>query len=285
MMEKGAFRWRYWRVQDGRVTEVDGAVAAEEPLRVIINGQEVAVLMRSPGQEKELAVGFCVGEGLIRDFEAIQLLHHCGSSSALGLTDPGAVEEGNRVEIRVEESAWQPHPPSAVGRLIRSSCSAVALEEIDLDLPVLEEGPRVSVEVLLGLRRRLHRGQAGYAQSGGVHAAAVFDAEGRVLAVGEDVGRHNAVDKVVGTCLIRKTPLHDKILLSTGRASYDMVVKAVRVGIPIVITISSPTSLAVRLADLYRCTLVGYLRSKRLHLYTGRDRLIWPKGLHLAPST
>jgi FdhD protein len=150
------------------------------------------------------------------------------------------------------------------------------LHEVDLDLVALPDGPKVALEVVLGLRRTMHQAQANYARSGGVHAAGIFDQSGELLALGEDVGRHNAVDKALGICLLREIPLTDKLILSTGRASYDMVVKSVRMRLPIVLSISSPTSLAVRLADLYRCTLGGYLRGRRLLLYTGPERIALP---------
>jgi FdhD protein len=254
---------------------VEGPVAAEEPLRIEVNGQEIAILMRSPGQEKELAVGFCLSEGVISDLDAIRLVHFCGSASPFD-HDEENIDTGNRVEIRVDEAAWKPRPPGEAGRLIRSGCGAVPLQEVDLDLAALPDGPTVSLEVVLGLRQTMHRAQSAYSQYGGVHGAAIFDLAGQFVALGEDVGRHNAVDKAIGVCLLRGIPLEDKLILSTGRASYDMVSKAVRMGITIVLSISSATSLAVRLADLYHCTLGGYLRGGRLRLYTWPERIVLP---------
>lgn len=271
MDDRHLFHWRYRQLRDGRVQEVERPVATEEPLQIELNGRTVVTLMRSPGQEKELAVGFCLSEGLIEAMEAIHLVHFCGSGSPFAPAAGG--EAGNRVEIQADPAAVQPRAPGEAGRLIRSGCGAVPLEEVDLDLAPLPERPPVSLEVLLGLRQTMQRAQADYARHGGIHAAAIFDRTGQLLALGEDVGRHNATDKAIGACLLRGTPPADNLLLSTGRASYDMIVKAVRMRFPIVLSISSPTSLALRLAQLYRCTVIGYLRRGRLRLYTGPERV------------
>jgi FdhD protein len=133
---------------------------------------------------------------------------------------------------------------------------------------------RVEFRTLSHLSGQITRQQAAYRAAGGIHAAAVFDAHGRTVVVCEDIGRHNAVDKAVGYCLLRRIPLQDKMVVSTGRASYDMVAKGVRLGIPILASISSPTSLAVELAEALNCTLLGYLRGKKLNIYTHRWRIV-----------
>lgn len=126
----------------------------------------------------------------------------------------------------------------------------------------------VAIERLARLPGQITRKQTAYRAAGGIHAAAVFDTAGRAVVVCEDIGRHNAVDKAMGYCLLRGIGLQDKILVSTGRASYDMVAKGVRLGVPIIASISSPTSLAVELAKALNCTLLGYLRGKTLNVYT-----------------
>jgi FdhD protein len=136
------------------------------------------------------------------------------------------------------------------------------------DLEPLQSDVKVSAELLSHLVGQLTRQQDAYRAAGGIHAAAVFDLHGRPIAVCEDIGRHNAVDKATGYCLLRGIPLRDKVLLSTGRASYDMVTKGVRLGLPILASISSPTSLAVELAEALNCTLLGYLRGRTLNVYT-----------------
>jgi FdhD protein len=265
-----------WTVQ--RVTEAGAEaeqlrVVAEEPLIIEVNGQEAATLMRLPGWEKELAVGFCLSEGLIADVEAIHLVHHCGR----GLPAPGEeVEEGdglelasrNRVQIQAAEGSYKRRGADEVMRLVRAGCGAVGVELGDLDLPPVCSELRIGARTLLKLNAALRQGQELFQDVGGVHAAALFDAEGRVVVIREDIGRHNAVDKVLGHCLLRRIPLHDKIILTTGRTSYEMVSKAVRVGLPILASVSTPTALAVHLAEAYRCTVIGYMRSNRFSVYT-----------------
>ena len=132
---------------------------------------------------------------------------------------------------------------------------------------------RISASMLLGLGRAMRDMQTVYRQVGGTHSAALFDAQGKGVTLAEDIGRHNAVDKAVGHCLLRGIALEDKLLITSGRASYEMAVKAVRTGIPIVATISAPTSLAVQLAQDHGLTLVGYLRGGRMNVYTHPHRV------------
>ncbi len=266
-MAKQPFHWHSLQIRGDQTARVDRPVAEEEPLRIEVNGQEVAVLMCSPGQEKELAVGFCLSEGLVSDWKAVLVVRFCEQEEEGG---------GNLVSLQVKEEAWRPRPAAAAARLIRSGCGAVPLEEADLDLTPLGEGPQVPLDLLLGLRRRMQQAQSAYARSGGVHGAGLFSPDGELLAAGEDVGRHNAVDKAIGAALLQGLSPAGAILLSTGRASYDLVTKAVRMGLPIVLSFSAPTSLALRLADLYRCTLGGYLRSQSVRLYTWPGRVSLP---------
>ena len=250
-------------------------VAMEEPLSVEINGHQVAVLMRLPGHEKELAVGFCVSEGLISDFQSVEIVHHCGQGVPLpGVEAADGEESRNRIQIRARPDAVTEDANLEVTRLIRSGCGAVGTAELQqIDLSPVVSDLKVSVERLLRLNRVLREGQETHRLVGGVHGTALFDAQGTLIVVREDIGRHNAVDKVIGHCLMRGIPLRDKLLVATGRASYEMVTKAVRLGIPIVATISACTSLAVQLAAEYHVTLIGYLRGKRLTVYTHPQRI------------
>ncbi len=253
---------------------LDGGVVIEEPLEVRIEGQAVAVLMRTPGLEKELAVGFCLGEGLVSGMADIALVQHCGRAVAReeAKADPLDVSR-NRVEVRLLPGASPAAGLEAVP-LIRSGCGRSGGGALAEHLRPVEEGVRIRWQVLTHLPARLTRRQTAYRAAGGIHAAALFDRSGRVIVVCEDVGRHNAVDKALGHCLLRGIPLHDKVLISTGRASYDMVAKGVRLGVPLIASISSPTSLAVELAEALNCTLLGYLRGKTLNVYTHQKRII-----------
>lgn len=245
------------------------AMVLEEPLSVEVNGQRVAVLMRLPGNEKELGVGFCISEGIITGFESVLIVHHCGRS----LPDPiGSSEEQaesrNRVQIRARPEAVRFDAQTDVIRLIRTGCGAVDVAGMSGDLPRLNSDFCVPAGMLLGLNVTIRQAQDLYKVSGGVHAAAIFDAGGHLLTLQEDIGRHNAIDKALGYCLLRDIPLQDRILVATGRASHEMVTKSLRVGIPIIVSISAATALAAQIAEDCGATLIGYLRSRRMSVYT-----------------
>ena len=249
--------------------EHTSAMVLEEPLAVEVNGQRVAVLMRLPGNEKELGVGFCISEGIIASFEDVLIVHHCGR----GLPDPigsaqDQAESRNRVQVRALPGAVRFDAQSDVVRLIRTGCGAVDVADMVETLPRLDGDFYVPAAVLLGLNAAMRQAQDLYKVSGGVHAAALFDAGGDLLTLQEDVGRHNAIDKAIGYCLLRGISLRDCILVATGRASHDMVTKSVRVGIPIIVSISAATALAAQIAEDRGATLIGYLRGRRMSVYT-----------------
>jgi FdhD protein len=266
----GILPWRILRLVDHQRRPVDGGVVIEEPLEIQVNGHPIAVLMRTPGLEKELATGFCLGEGLVASLDEIALVRHCGRAlpdSTVG-DDPLDVSR-NRVDVTLMPGA----SVSSTDReerlmLVRSGCGRVEGGELAENLVPIDSPLTVPVETLRHLPAEITRQQIAYRTAGGIHAAAIFDRTGRTLVVCEDIGRHNAVDKAVGYCLLRGVSLGDKVLVSTGRASYDMVAKGVRLGVPILASISSPTSLAVELAEALNCTLLGYLRGKTLNVYT-----------------
>jgi FdhD protein len=270
--------WRVRRASRQGVHEGEIVVAGEEPLEVRLNGQPIAVLMRLPGDEKELAAGFCLSEGYVRRSDDLLMVHHCGSA-ALGPDDP--LESSNRVEVTARPEALT--RSLEMTRLILSGCgstgSAAAAAQLAADLSPLQSDLRLRQEVLLGLAQALVAAQGVHKQTGGVHAAALFTSTGELLVLREDIGRHNAVDKVLGYALLRHLPLDDKVLLTTGRASHEMVVKAVRVGLPVVASVSSPTSLAVQIASRLNCTLIGYLRGQRMVIYTHWWRVLSPQPM------
>jgi FdhD protein len=233
--------------------------------------------MRTPGMEKELAAGFVLGEGLVASLDEIALIRHCGRSVAAVAPESDPLDESrNLVDVKlmpgVAPLADDTQQPSAV-QLIRSGCGRTDADVFTHNLSPVRTEIEVPLAVLKQLPTQLTRQQAAYRAAGGVHAAAVFDRDGRCIVVCEDIGRHNAVDKALGHCLLRGISLGDKLLLSTGRASSDMVAKGVRLGLPILASISSPTSLAVELAESLNCTLLGYLRGKSLNVYTHGRRV------------
>jgi FdhD protein len=277
MDQNGIMPWQIQWLRGGEAQTVAGGVVVEEPLEIRLDGRAVAVLMRTPGLEKELAVGFCLGEGLVANLMDVALVRHCGRAVANEevATDP-LDESRNRVDVTLMAGAARSAQPSDVVSLIRSGCGRTEVGALANALAPVNSDVRVPVEVLSRLPGQMTREQAAYRAAGGIHAAAVFDRGGQIVVVCEDIGRHNAVDKAVGYCLLRGISLQDKVLVSTGRASYDMVAKGVRLRVPIIGSISSPTSLAVELAEALNCTLLGYLRGKTLNIYTHGWRIVTP---------
>jgi len=270
--------WRIWRLSDHQIRAVEGGVVVEEPLEIRLNDQPVAVLMRSPGLEKELAAGFCLGEGLVADLMDIALVRHCGRAGPSEVAEGDAMDVSrNRVDVTLMPGVPAISNQGDVVQLIRSGCGRAEVSALVENLRPVDGQLSVSFDTLCRLPGQITRQQAAYRMAGGVHAAAIFDAKGRAVVVCEDIGRHNAMDKAAGYCLLRGIPLRDKILVSTGRASYDMVSKGVRLGVPIIASVSSPTSLAVQLAEALNCTLLGYLRGKKLSVYTHRWRVLDPR--------
>jgi FdhD protein len=236
---------------------VEDAVAVEEPLEIRVGGEPIAVTMRTPGQDEELALGFLYGEGLI------------AGPRAAGPPDDLA---GNVVVV---EGPLDRQP--ATRRFYTSSscgvCGKGALEEVAVNAAPLPPGPRVARALLAALPERLR--QPEFERTGGLHATGLFDASGELLAVREDVGRHNAMDKVVGRALLDgKLPLHDAILCVSGRLSFELVQKAAVAGAPILVGVGAPTSLAISLADDRGMTLGGFAREGRVNVYAGAARLI-----------
>ncbi len=273
--------WRIWRLLDHRIQAVDSSVVVEEPLEIRLNERPVAVLMRSPGMEKELAAGFCLGEGLVASLRDIALVRHCGRGAAGDAAEGDALDiSRNRVDVTLMPGVAAASNQGDQVQLIRSGCGRAEVSALTENLEPVVAQLSVTVETLRRLPGQITRQQAAYRKAGGVHAAAVFDAKGQVIVVCEDIGRHNAMDKAAGYCLLRGISLRDKMLVCTGRASYDMVSKGVRLGVPIIASISSPTSLAVELAEALNCTLLGYLRGKTLSVYTHRWRIADAEEVH-----
>jgi FdhD protein len=240
----------------GRPNDRSVEVPIEAPLAIRVNDRIVGHLMRLPGHDAELALGFCVSEGYIS-----------GLADVLGVEVCDA--EAGQVTVRTAREQ-----PSRKPLFLTSACVGPReASEIDLPEALPAEGPVVSAEVLLSLPAGMREGQEVRRAAGAVHAAAVFDSAGERVVVREDVGRHNAIDKVVGYCLHAGCPLERGLLLSTGRASSEMVLKAVAARIPIAASRSGPTSLGVELADRLGLTLIGYLRPGRMTVYAHPEKL------------
>lgn len=252
-------------------------VVTEEPLelRLAAGGTQrtLAVTMRTPGNDFELAGGFVYGEGIIRRHDEIAELTYC--------IDP-AVDPAQRYNIvTIELRAGRAAPDFArfERHFTMSSacgvCGRAQLESLrELGAAPIVDGVCVAAELLYKLPERMREAQRTFATTGGLHAAALFDERGDMVALREDVGRHNAVDKVVGWALLNgQLPARRRILLVSGRASYEILQKAVMAGIPIVASVSAPSSLAVDLAREFNVTLAGFVRGERANLYAASERI------------
>ncbi|MBS0182469.1 MAG: formate dehydrogenase accessory sulfurtransferase FdhD [Nitrospira sp.] len=254
--------------QEGKVSRFEDYLVGEQPLEIRIGTSPINVTMRTPGQDLELAAGFLLTEGVITSAEQIAGLHQ--------------VTTGNhkRNVVRVDLVRGVRANPATLQRnfLTSSSCGLCGKASIDAvrvrDIVRPNPDLRVSPEVLCILPEALRSSQALFGRTGGLHAAGLFDTTGKLIALREDVGRHNALDKLIGWALLeQRLPLDDSILLVSGRGSFEIVQKALVAGLPVVACVSAPSSLAVQLAWEFNLTLVGFLRGKRFVVYTGEDRI------------
>ncbi len=254
-------------------------LATEEPLeiRLLAGGerQTVAVTMRTPGNDFELAAGFLHGEGVIGDRSEIAQISYCVDP------DIDAAQQYNIVNVTLHRQTMPALDALERHFSITSACGVcgkATLDALELRGPSLSANDLVvPVEVLFLLPDALRARQGLFEQTGGLHAAALFDRAGHLLAVREDVGRHNAVDKLIGWALLEDgLPLSECILLVSGRSSYEILQKSLAAGIPIVCAISAPSSLAVDVARRFGITLVGFLRGQRCNVYTSRHRITLP---------
>ncbi|MDQ3314617.1 MAG: formate dehydrogenase accessory sulfurtransferase FdhD [Verrucomicrobiota bacterium] len=254
-----------------RTVQVPDQIAAEAPLEIRIEGRSVAVLMRTPGHDRELAAGFLVTENLVRSASDVFDISLCG------------VEEGHVVNVTLRDPSAL--DPARLTRHVFSSsscgvCSKATIEAVRQSCPAVENDCTVTPETLLKMPAILRAHQAIFDCTGGLHACALFDLDGNLEAVREDVGRHNALDKLVGQGLLgNRLPLRDHILFLSGRVSFEMMQKALAAGIPIVAAISAPTSLAVEFANESNQTLVGFVRGETMNVYAGAQRIVTPASV------
>jgi len=254
--------------QDGVVSRLDDYLVGEEPLEIRIGTRPISVTMRTPGHDLELAAGFLLTEGVINGSDQIVSLRQVTSRGQ----KRNVVRVDLRAGVKIDTARLRRNftATSSCGLCGKTSIDAVRVRGIARPNPDL----RVSPDVLCLLPEALRSSQTLFGRTGGPHAAGLFDAMGRLVALREDVGRHNAVDKLIGWALLEKRlPLRESLLLVSGRGSFEIVQKALTAGVPIVACISAPSSLAVQLAWEFGLTLVGFLRGKRFVLYAGEKRL------------
>jgi FdhD protein len=254
-------------------------VAAEEPLQLLLDGRPLSIVMRTPGHDLELALGLLWAETVVTALDQVDFVRisaEAGEREASVRVEADLLES-NQVDVRLREGGGRRPERSFLSSSACGVCGATTVESLALDFSPLAEGPAIDPGTLPGLAGRLRQEQAVFARTGGLHAAALFDTGGRLLGLREDVGRHNAVDKVAGRRLLDGAlPAAGSILAVSGRAGYEVVQKAVAAGIPVLVAVGAPSSLAVRTAERFNLTLVGFLRDDHFNVYSGGSRLGQP---------
>lgn len=257
------------RWEGGRLQHVTDEVVGEEPLEIRIRGRAVTVAMRTPGHDEELAAGFLLSEGIVRSRGDIVNIQSCERN-----------EYGNVINVLLA-----PETPADLSRLSRnivsaSSCGICGKTSIDAihgNFPAIQASdiPKMRATTVTELPDKMRQAQPMFERTGGVHAAALFNDSGELLVLREDVGRHNAVDKVLGHALLNsRIPLQQHILLVSGRVSFEIMQKALSAGIALIAAVSAPSSLAVEFAQQSNQTLIGLIRGQRMNVYAGVQRII-----------
>lgn len=260
--------WRY--PEQARTTD---AVAVEAPLEVRLNGQPFSVIMRTPGTDRDLALGFLLTEGLLRHRDEIVRVDVLEAEQAVDVvfTAQRAAAVATALEGRRRVAM-----SSSCGLCGRSSLASIAV-----DLPICDEQWRVAPQLIAALPDALRRVQSAFARTGGLHAAALFDLDGTLVLSAEDVGRHNAVDKLLGRMVLDgRLPLRRSLLMVSGRSSFEIVQKAWYGGVPLIAAVSAPSSLAVQLAHGAGITLLGFVRDGRFNTYAHHRRVLQEPGIH-----
>jgi FdhD protein len=258
--------------KEGRLRQVDDDLVREEPLEIRLNGAPISVTLRTPGHDEELAAGFLATEGIISRREQIVSIGHVASTSSESANGDNIIDVVLSPDVRFDIERLRRHffTTSSCGICGKASIDAVRVR----GLQAPSRGFRVAASVLCRLPDVLRASQALFDRTGGLHAAATFDADGTLRTLREDVGRHNAVDKVVGQALLQGAlPLERQVLLVSGRGGFELAQKAVMAGVPVMASVSAPSSLAVTLARELGLTLVGFLRGQRFLVYAGEERI------------
>jgi FdhD protein len=261
------------RVEPGRAIRRSDTLAVEEPLEIRLNGEPYLVTMRTPGNDIDLVRGLLYSERIITDRSDIVLARYCAGSG------PDGVNSYNVLDVSL---APQISAPAAARRNVMTSsacgiCGTTSIDQVLRESPYPRDpGLQVAAELVLSAPTRLREHQRAFDQTGGLHAAGLLGLSSEMMCVREDVGRHNAVDKVIGWAIEQQLlPLRHMILAVSGRASFELTQKAVLAGIPVLAAVSAPSSLAAELAEEAGLTLVGFVRGQTMNVYTHSDRMIW----------
>ncbi|MBX7056149.1 MAG: formate dehydrogenase accessory sulfurtransferase FdhD [Pyrinomonadaceae bacterium] len=270
------------RTSDGR--EIDDRLAVEEPLEIRIGlpdgtHKAVSITMRTPGDDGELAAGFLFSEGIITSPDQIKQIRHCGLKIGAnkGTLDRASALNSNTIRLDLNDGIDLDLKRLERNFYTTSSCGVcgkASIEALATGVKRIESELTIDDDVVHSLPQKLREAQSVFETTGGLHASALFNADGTLDIVREDVGRHNALDKVIGTkFMTNETPLSDKMLLVSGRASFELVQKALMAGIPVLAAVGAPSSLAVELANEFGMTLIGFVRDERFNIYCGGQRV------------
>jgi FdhD protein len=267
---------RIRRFEAGRWSEAPDAVVTEEPLQLMLDGEPLAVVMRTPGADIELALGLLYAEGVLRslaDVRGISISAEAGETEERIGVEP-VLMESNHIDVQLTGKPRRKPERSMLASSACGVCGTQMIDDLRRDLDTLPVGPIVDPSTLPGLVDRLRSGQGVFDRTGGLHAAGLFNQDGDMVLLREDVGRHNAVDKVVGRLLLEgRLPASDMVLVVSGRAGYEIVQKSISAGIPMLAAVGAPSSLAVARAREFNQTLVGFLRGDRFNVYAASERL------------
>ncbi len=264
-----------WAVKNNIAHARPDLVAIEEPLEIRLGNPQktVAITMRTPGADFDLVAGFLYSEGLIQQKADLQTMRYCVDSKIAGQ------QRQNIVTVQLRAGLMSDLPSLDRYFLTNSSCGVCGKTSIEAlkmqGYQIMPQGYRVNADILYGLVEQLQAAQKIFASTGGLHAAAIFDFQGQLLKLQEDIGRHNALDKLIGSALLAdELPLTNRIVMVSGRSSFEILQKSIRAGVPIICAVSAPSSLAVGLAKEFGVTLIGFLRDKRFNVYTGWEHIL-----------
>jgi FdhD protein len=252
------------RKRDGDLEYLPDELTIEEPLEIRVGGKSLAVTMRTPGHDEELAAGFVLSEAIVRGRDQIAIITPATDNRII-------VELATNVKVKLNSTKRFGTISSSCGL-----CGKTSIDAIRQDFPAIRSTKiRVNIETLLSLPEKLRNAQSDFARTGGIHAAGIFDMNGELKIAREDIGRHNAVDKAIGRAFLdHQLPLGRQILLVSGRASFEIMQKALAASVPIVASVSAPSSLAVEFARKSNQTLVGFLRPPSFNIYSHIERII-----------
>jgi FdhD protein len=263
-----------WVVENSKIHSRTDYLATEEPLEIrLINPQQtLAITMRTPGADFELAAGFLYGEGVIQKREDLEKISYCVDR------DLDKEQRYNLINVTLKDGL-QLNLPSLERHFFTTSacgvCGKASIESLKIrGCPVIGNQQAIAPEILYSLPDKLRSAQGIFTATGGLHAAAAFDFQGRLLKLREDVGRHNALDKLIGSAFLAdELPLNDCIVMVSGRSSFEILQKCIVAGVSMVCAVSAPSSLAVSLAKEFGITLIGFLRGQRFNIYSGYERV------------